>query len=95
MINRSLCQTGCVSIRTTLTLDDDLAAALQELSKRSGQAFSAVVNQTLRRGLSTDFSEKMMYTVPTFSLGANLIFENRLPSEIIQEIEDQNFIKNL
>jgi hypothetical protein len=40
-------------MRTTLTLDDDVAARLKELSRASGASFKAVVNETLRRGLST------------------------------------------
>lgn len=39
-------------MRTTLTLDDDVAAKLQSLARRTGRAFRAVVNETLRRGLT-------------------------------------------
>ena len=39
-------------MRTTLTLDDDLAAALREQAQRVGVPFKHVVNDTLRRGLS-------------------------------------------
>jgi hypothetical protein len=38
-------------MRTTLTLDDDVAAKLASLARRSGRPFRAVVNETLRRGL--------------------------------------------
>jgi hypothetical protein len=38
-------------VRTTLTLDDDVAAKLKSLARRSGRAFRDVVNETLRRGL--------------------------------------------
>jgi hypothetical protein len=39
-------------MRTTLTLDDDLAAALKEKAYRSGAPFRKVVNEALRAGLS-------------------------------------------
>ena len=39
-------------MRTTLTLDDDVAAKLKLLVRRSGRAFRDVVNETLRRGLA-------------------------------------------
>ena len=39
-------------MRTTLTLDDDLAAALKEQAQRVGEPFKKVVNDILRRGLS-------------------------------------------
>lgn len=38
-------------MRTTLTIDDQLAAALREAARQSGQPFKEVVNQVLRRGL--------------------------------------------
>jgi hypothetical protein len=38
-------------MRTTITLDEDVAAKLKSLARRSGRAFRAVVNETLRRGL--------------------------------------------
>lgn len=39
-------------MRTTLTLDDDLAAALKEQARREDKPFKQVVNDALRRGLS-------------------------------------------
>jgi len=40
-------------MRTTLTLDDDVASRLQSLARRSGRTFRDVVNDVLRRGLAT------------------------------------------
>lgn len=40
-------------MRTTLTLEEDLAAKLQELARRTGRSFKQVVNEAIRRGLST------------------------------------------
>lgn len=39
-------------MRTTLTLDEDVAAKIKSLARRTGKAFRDVVNETLRRGLS-------------------------------------------
>ena len=39
-------------MRTTLTLDDDVAAKLQSRARRTGRSFRDVVNDTLRRGLA-------------------------------------------
>ena len=38
-------------MRTTLTLDDDVAAKLTAEARRAGRPFREVVNETLRRGL--------------------------------------------
>jgi hypothetical protein len=40
-------------VRTTLTLDDDVAVKLKAAARRSGRPFKEVVNETLRRGLVT------------------------------------------
>ena len=42
-----------VRVRTTLTIDDDVAAALKALARNSGKTFKAVVNEVMRRGLMT------------------------------------------
>lgn len=38
-------------MRTTLTLDDDVASLLNKEARRTGAPFKQVVNQTLRLGL--------------------------------------------
>lgn len=39
-------------MRTTLTLDDDIAAKLKAEMRRTGASFKQAVNATLRRGLT-------------------------------------------
>jgi hypothetical protein len=38
-------------MRTTITLDDDVAASLKRLEKRRGLKFKALVNEALREGI--------------------------------------------
>ena len=40
-------------VRTTLSLDDDVAAKLRDLAHRRKRPFKEVVNEVLRRGLAT------------------------------------------
>ena len=40
-------------MRTTLTLDDDVAAKLREETRRTGKSFKETVNRVLRKGLNT------------------------------------------
>jgi hypothetical protein len=40
-------------MRTTLTLDDDVAAKLKAESRRAGRPFKEIVNETLRSGLAS------------------------------------------
>jgi hypothetical protein len=39
-------------MRTTVAIDDDLVEKLRELATKRRQPFTAIVNETLRRGLS-------------------------------------------
>ena len=39
-------------MRTTLTLEDDLARRLKQLARNTGKSFKEVVNATIRKGLS-------------------------------------------
>ena len=41
-----------IAMRTTLNLDEDLAAVLKKAARGGGQSFTAVVNETLRAGLT-------------------------------------------
>jgi hypothetical protein len=40
-------------MRTTLTLDDDVAAKLKSKARRAGCSFREIVNETLRHGLAS------------------------------------------
>jgi hypothetical protein len=41
-------------MRTTLTIDDDLAGILQRRSRELGQSFKKVLNAALRKGLADE-----------------------------------------
>jgi len=41
-------------MRTTITLDDDVAAKIQAKVRKSGRPFKEVVNDALRAGLAVD-----------------------------------------
>lgn len=57
-------------MRTTLTLDEDVAARLKATARRTGRAFRDVVNETLRRGLMVARPEQRRpFRVKTRSLG--------------------------
>ncbi|MFN7963422.1 MAG: DUF2191 domain-containing protein [Thermoanaerobaculia bacterium] len=57
-------------MRTTLTLDPDLAVALKERAHQLGLTFKQVVNTTLRAGLSSEGGVKpRRYRLRPVSLG--------------------------
>jgi hypothetical protein len=79
-------------MRTTLTLDDDLAGQLHEVARKKGESFKAVVNSTLRRGLE---GEKRPPRLPKFKVipkacgfrnGVDVLHLNQLNDDL--ELED-------
>ena len=63
-------------MRTTLTLDDDVAAMIERLRKRSGAQAKQLVNEALRRGLVQMASPEPAHTsyrTPSTSLGRCLL----------------------
>lgn len=57
-------------MRTTLTLDDDLAARLETLSQRRGVPFRQVVNEAIRKGLAPTGGRVL--DLPVFECGGPL-----------------------
>lgn len=77
-------------MRTTITLDDDVAARLKSLARRSGLAFRQVVNDTLRRGLArtSPSSARAPFTVSARDLGRlrpGISLDN--VAELIEQVE--------
>lgn len=56
-------------MRTTVTIDEDVAQQIRQRMRERGAGFKEVLNELLRRGLrSTDDPEP--YVAPTFRMGA-------------------------
>ena len=58
-------------MRTTLTLDDDVAAKLKAESRRAGRPFREILNETLRRGLASRraTTRQQAFTITARDLG--------------------------
>jgi hypothetical protein len=57
-------------VRTTLTLDDDVAAKLKAESRKTGKPLKQVVNDTLREGF---FARKSKKDLPPFKVKARAL----------------------
>ena len=75
-------------MRTTLTLDDDLASILLRETKKKGLSFKEMVNTTLRRGIAQEQlapPRKKVTTRPHdfgFKIGIDLDKLNQLSDEL-------------
>jgi hypothetical protein len=77
-------------MRTTLTLDEDVATKLKAEARRTGRSFREVVNEALRRGLATcpPPGPRENFKVKTRDLGnlrPGLSLDN--VAELIEQIE--------
>ena len=85
-------------VRTTLTLDDQLAKELKDVAHRAGKPFKQVVNETLRNGLNpkrTRVAAKP-YRLATVSLGgvrAGVNLDKAL--SLADSIEDEEIARKL
>jgi hypothetical protein len=82
-------------VRTTVTLDDDIAIRLERLSQEQGRSFKAVINEVLRMGLDSlqrvphqrTPSEQISYTQP---LPGNML----LTVEQAIEVSEEDYLRN-
>jgi plasmid stability protein len=84
-------------MRTTLTLDDQLAQELKEVAHKTGKSFKEVVNETLRNGLRPKrASVPKPYRLATVSLGGvrpGINLDKAL--SIADAIEDEEIARKL
>lgn len=82
-------------MRTTLTLDDDLAEALNRMARLSGRSFKAVVNETIRRGLahgrSSDTAEAPPFTVQPQACGLLAGIDPLRFNQLLDQLEIESF----
>jgi hypothetical protein len=75
-------------MRTTLTLDNDVAAKIKEEMKRSGKSFKETVNTVLRNGLNLPKKSKVepfIVTPKEFRPRITIDYDNI--GELLEQIE--------
>jgi len=81
-------------MRTTLTIDDDVAAQLERLRVRRKTSFRDLVNEALRRGveqMTTPSTPRTNYITPTRDLGPCLVGTIDDVSEVLAVAEGESF----
>lgn len=78
-------------MRTTLTLDDDLASRLKDLAHERGVPFKQVVNEAIRQGLDGS-AAKRAFGLPTFDMGEPLIDLTKA-AQLADAIDDEERIR--
>jgi hypothetical protein len=81
-------------MRTTLTLDDDVAAALERLRKTRDASLKELVNDALRRGLkdmTTGKKQRRPFRTRSVSLGRLLVPSIDNVAEVLAIAEGEAF----
>lgn len=83
-------------MRTTVTLDDDVAALLARRRRATGDSFKQVINSTLRVGLATlanaaEGGKSAAEPLPVFSVGRVLLPDLTDVSEVLALVEGEGY----
>lgn len=82
-------------MRTTITLDPDLAAKLRALARERGISFKEAVNSTLRRGFAQPGGSSKRYRLPSRRLGLQPGVDLTHALRLAGELEDAEAIRKL
>lgn len=63
-------------MRTTVTLDPEVAAAVERLKRERGTGVSAAVNELARRGLAAGESERRTFVQRSYPIGLRVDVAN-------------------
>lgn len=84
------------AMRTTITLDPDLAEKLRALARERGVSFTETLNTTLRRGLTSGAgAARRPYRLPARPLGLRPGVDLEHALRLAAQIEDAETIRKL
>lgn len=81
-------------MRTTVTLDPDVLAALQRVARERGTSFKVTLNDAVRRGLSGEPSPRR-YRTPSRDLGLRPGFDIDKALALAAADEDAEIVRKL
>ena len=86
-------------MRTTLTLDDDLAERVRELAHRTRKPFKVVLNQALRTGIGIEEKGGMKqepFVQKTYPLGLEEAYGKGVNfNHVAWELEDEEILSRM
>ena len=74
-------------MRTTLTIDDDIAVRIEERRRRDGQSLKQVVNALLREGLRSRPRPATRYRVTPHQLGMRPGYDPTRLNQLVDELD--------
>jgi hypothetical protein len=83
------------AMRTTVTLDDDLVASLQQLARERGATFKDVLNAAVRTGLRPPTAQRHPYRMPTRPMGLRPGVDLDRALRLASDLEDSEAVGKL
>lgn len=80
-------------MRTTVTLDEDVAAKLKQTARERGVSFKVALNDTIRAGLVSEGLPARPFKVVPRPLGARFNIDKAFT--IAGELEDEEIVRKL
>lgn len=83
-------------MRTTLTIDDDLAGILQKKASQEGNSFKSVVNDLLRAGIAASgdaSAQRQSLKVMSKPLGLRPGYDPDKLNQLVDELEVEDFLR--
>lgn len=82
-------------MRTTVTLDEDVAAALRVMAAERGLSFKQALNEAVRAGFGLSRQEPTPYRVPVRPLGLRPGVDLDRALRLAAELEDDDVVRKL
>jgi hypothetical protein len=82
-------------MRTTVTLDEDVASKLQSVARERGVSFKAALNDAVRAGLGSDARTSRRYRMPTRRMGVKRGVDLDRALRMAGDLEDAEMVRKL
>ena len=82
-------------MRTTVTLDEDVAAKLKQVARERGVPFKVALNDAVRAGLSGQSSPAQPFRMKTFPMGVRPGINLDKALRLAGELEDEEILRKM
>jgi hypothetical protein len=82
-------------MRTTVTLDPDVAAKLKQVARERGISFKEALNSAIRAGLAPRGTRPTRYRLPTFKMGLRPGVDLDRALRLAEAMEDEETLRKL
>lgn len=82
-------------MRTTVTLDPDVAATLKRAARERGVSFKAALNDAVRAGIGGEGRGSRPYRLPSYRMGVKQGVDLDHAGRLVGELEDAEIVRKL